>query len=298
MRRKKKESGKMPFERKSLIAAGVVLVGGAIIYTGTNLLKKKEKYEEADETVVHANLLPSRSVVKRNDKFPLKKGSLGNRVRLLQQAVQSVLGKAAFPDSEIDGDFGPRTESAVVKAGFPVVIDQDAFNAIVNIPVSSVQPSFNARVLSASLYNSAIARNVDGVLAVLRQLRSVADYSAVNEYFKSAQIFSVSRSIVTYLLDVAFPTDSNGKDQIRNEFKRIGLKQNIETGNWSLSGIRIHKDIITIVPTFVQSKGNQKILIRGRIILGEEVAIKNGMTYFKSLDGELFSVPTRDVKYA
>jgi hypothetical protein len=48
----------------------------------------------------------------------------------------------------------------------------------------------------------------------------------------------------------------SAKVQIRNEFLRIGLKVS-STGTWSLQGLRLYKDLITIRETVVTDSTKQ-----------------------------------------
>jgi hypothetical protein len=299
METKKKSDTK----KKTLVVAGALLAGGALVYAGYKIFIKDKSKNEEDNTALpsdaQASILPQpvKPKVMRNDHFPLRRGSLGNRVKILQSAIQRIIGKDAYPDSEIDGDFGPRTEAAVAKAGFPVIVTQEIFNQILSAPAkTAIQTVFNPRVISAALHTAAAAKNLAGVLAALKGIKNTQDYSQVNEFFKNAQVFSVARSIVTYMLDVAFAGDSYAKEQIKNEFRRIGLKQDAESGKWSLSGIKIAEDIITLTDTYVLDKENRKIPVKEKTILGEKINISNGMTYFKSIDGKVYAVPTARVK--
>lgn len=288
--------------KKALIAGGVLVTGGALYFAWDKFFKKNNA-DEISEDVIQPTIQSATNLPvigsPRNDKFPLKRGSLGNRVRLLQTAVQKVLGKGRFPDSEIDGDYGTKTESAVIEAGFPVSIDEATFNRITSSASVSISSSFNARTLSSQLYNFAASRDLNGVLSVLRHLKNPEDYKSVNQYFVAAQVLSVSKSIVTYLLDLSFPSNEYAKKEIRKEFLRIGLRSTAsdpinQNGSWSLSGFK--KDIITITSTYVNDKLNRRIPVQEKTILGEVIRIKNGLTYFKGLDGQVYSVPTIRVR--
>lgn len=290
------------------IVGGVLVGGGALYLAWDKLFKKKnpDATEEAQTTSSDkASIIPSIGKTTRHDRFPLKKGSLGARVFRLQEALQQVLGSEILSQyTPIDGDFGSGTENALRRAGWPVVIDEITFNRLTALGGSEVQPAFNAKALSGKLFSYAAGRNLDGVLSILRQFRDTNDYREVNKYFVDAQVFSVARSIVTYLLDISFPTNAKAKEDIRKEFLRMGLKSTLppgkdpvkEEGGWSLSGFK--KDIITIKGTHVTDRANRKIPVAPNTILGEEVALKNGMTYFRGLDGNIYSVPTIKVKYA
>ena len=76
----------------------------------------------------------------------------------------------------------------------------------------------------------------------------------------------------------------------------MGLKVS-STGTWSLQGIRLYKDLITIRETVVIDARNNRIPVRKNTILGDELEVANGMTWFKSIDNSVLKVPTQDVKY-
>jgi hypothetical protein len=160
-----------------------------------------------------------------------------------------------------------------------------------NTPLTVV---FNPVSLAKQLYTAAQAKNLGHVLAVLKQIKSVPDYSSVNDYYKKQGF--IAKTIVTDLLSYAFQKDESAKAQLKNEFLRMGLKVNA-SGSWSLQGIRLYKDLITIRETIVTDSQNNKIPVRRNTILGDEVEVSNGMTWFKSIDNSILKVPSQDVKF-
>jgi hypothetical protein len=102
---------------------------------------------------------------------------------------------------------------------------------------------------------------------------------------------------VNDLLNYAFASNETAKEQIKNEFTRIGLKVN-DSGVWSLQGIRLYKDLITIRPTVVIDSYNHRITVPRNTILGDEIKIANGTTWFRTVDSGILRVPTQDVKYS
>src|SRR5690606_3646862 len=146
-----------------------------------------------------------------------------------------------------------------------------------------------------SLYRAAQSKNLSTVLGLLQQIKTVSDYSSVNDYYKDIPI--ISKTIVNDLLNYAFSGNETAKEQIRHEFLRIGLKVN-STGVWSLQGIRLYKDLITIRPTVVIDSYNHRITVPRNTILGDEIKIANGTTWFRTVDSGILRVPTQDVKYA
>ena len=273
--------------------------GGFLVY---DRLKKRKAMEQnqipseaSSDTIIINNTLPtsyasytSRAVSSGSDNFPLKRGSRGSRVSLLQQALAKT-----SPGISVDGQFGPQTASALKSAGYPEIVNEATFNKITGSS-GSLTVVFNPFALAESLYKGAQSQKIEQVLSVLRQLKSVSDYSSVNEYYKKQSF--IAKTIVTDLLEYAFKTNEGAKAQIRNEFLRMGLKVS-STGTWSLQGIRLYKDLITIRETVVTDAQNNRIPVRRNTILGDELEVANGMTWFKSIDNNILKVPTQDVKY-
>lgn len=283
--------------RVFVYALAIAALGGGG-YLAYDRLKRKKFSENASEsnadTIIVNNSLPasyntSYTSVAVNDNFPLKRGSRGTRVMMLQQAFAK-----ATPGIMVDGQFGPQTAGALKKAGYPEVVDQALFNKITGTNNGVLQVVFNPGAIAVDLYKAAQGKNLGGVTLMLRQIKSVSDYSSVNEYYKKQSF--ISRTIVTDLLDYAFKNEQAAKEQIKNEFLRIGLKVN-SSGTWSLQGIRLYKDLITIRETVVTDSKNNKIPVRRNTILGDEMEEANGMTWFRSVDNSILKVPSQDVKY-
>ena len=274
--------------------------GGYLVY---DRVKRKKAVEQNQlpsdnnsDTIIINNTLPtsissftSKMLSSASDSFPLKRGSKGTRVTALQQALSKTT-----PSILIDGQFGPQTAEALKNAGFPELVDETLFNKITGVTKNTVQVVFNPSSLALSLYSAAQSKNLTQVLSVLKQLKSVSEYSAVNEYYKKQGF--ISKTIVNDLLEYAFKSNEAAKVQIRNEFLRIGLKVS-STGTWSLQGLRLYKDLITIRETVVTDSRNNRIPVRRNTILGDELEVANGMTWFKSIDDSILNVPTQDVKY-
>jgi hypothetical protein len=273
--------------------------GGYLVYDRIKRKKLAEQNQlpsDNNDTIIINNTLPasfstitSRILSSASDSFPLKRGSRGTRVTMLQQALSKTT-----PSIMIDGQFGPQTAGALKTAGYPEIVDETLFNKITRSTKGSVQVVFNPSALAESLYKGAQAKNLAQVMDILKQLKSVSEYSAVNEYYKKQSF--ISKTIVTDLLEYAFKSNEAAKVQIRNEFLRIGLKVS-SSGTWSLQGIRLYKDLVTIRETVVTDARNNRIPVRRNTILGDELEVANGMTWFKSIDNSILKVPTQDVKY-
>jgi hypothetical protein len=278
--------------------------GGYLVYDRMKRKKFADQNNTQDDqdTIIINNNLPasfasssSRSGSSSSNAFPLKRGSRGSRVTILQQALAKIIGTTAMnTNGGIDGQFGPGTANALKMAGYPEVIDETTFNKLTGNSGQTLQVVFNPADIALNLYRSAQGKNVDGVLSQLKLIKSVSDYSAVNVYYKKQGF--ISKTIVNDLLNYAFSTNENAKEQIRAEFQRIGLKSN-DSGRWSLQGLPLFKDLITLRETFVIDAQSNRIPVRRNTILGDEIKNQNGMTWFKSIDNSILKVPTQDVKY-
>ena len=224
-----------------------------------------------------------------NENFPLKKGSKGPKVKQLQQALAKTV-----PSLTADGNFGTQTVKALRTAGYAQVVDEALFNRITGSGSEAIKIVFNPSSLAVNLYKAAQGKNAEQVLSLLQQINSVSDYSSVNDYYKRQSF--ISKTIVTDLLEYAFSDDAVVKEKIKNEFIRMGLKVSA-TGTWSLQGIRLFKDLITIRETVVIDTRNNRIPVKRNTILGDEVQVANGMTWFRSIDHTLLQVPTQDVRF-
>ena len=282
------------------IALAALGGGGYLVYDRVKRKKTVEQNQSPSDNnsdnIIINNSLPtsissftSKMLSSASDSFPLKRGSKGTRVTALQQALSKTT-----PSILIDGQFGPQTAAALKNAGFPEIIDEALFNKITGASKNTVQVVFNPSSLALSLYSATQSKNLSQTLSVLKQLKSVSEYSAVNEYYKKQGF--ISKTIVNDLLEYAFKSNEAAKVQIRNEFLRIGLKVS-STGTWSLQGLRLYKDLITIRETVVTDSRNNRIPVRRNTILGDELEVANGMTWFKSIDDSILNVATQDVKY-
>jgi len=299
----KKSQGKKGAAKTKVFIYALALAalggGGYLVYDRIKRKKLAEQNQlpsDNNDTIIINNSLPtsfssftSKVLSSASDNFPLKRGSRGTRVTMLQQALAKTT-----PSIMIDGQFGPQTAGALKTAGYPEIVDETLFNKITGSTKDAVQVVFNPSPLAESLYKGAQSKNLDQVMSVLKQLKSVAEYSAVNEYYKKQSF--ISKTIVTDLLEYAFKSNEVARVQIRNEFLRIGLKVS-STGTWSLQGIRLYKDLVTIRETVVTDARNNRIPVRRNTILGDELEVANGLTWFKSIDNSILKVPTQDVKY-
>jgi peptidoglycan hydrolase-like protein with peptidoglycan-binding domain len=282
-------------KRKWLFIGLGVTATGALSYFGWQYFKKnKAKSNEIPDEVPDVNDDQSSSYTPpkykptqtRNDNFPLKKGSKGENVKALQQVLIAKLGKDALGKSGADGDFGSKTEAALIKAGLSTSIDETTFNVLVK--VSSPDPSQTA----AQLYAAAIKKDFAKAVSLLKTLRNTEDYKNVSEAFKNYRIGGVRQTLVNGMLN-SF-SDEKQKQAIRLTFSSMGLKY--DGSKWSLAGFGRVKMLLTNRATTVWKNPKTSVAVPANMVLGREVARRGEYTMFEN-DSQSFLVKSKHVNY-
>lgn len=309
--KKTKSTPKTKRKQKLVIATVAVGAAGVLGYFGWQYLKKRKQrnagspansYTKVDNSapidlseLTTETTKASKPTAKpkakrsaqftRNDEFPLKKGSKGENVRLLQQAIINQFGAAALPRFGADGAFGTELVNALKKAGLPVTISESTFNVLTKTPGNDTAPAIGKQLVDA-------ASSADFVKAInlLKRLTSTKDYQAANQTFKAERINGVRQTLVTGLLN-AFTSESN-KQAIRREFLRMGLQ--FDGNKWSLSGIE-GPAIVTTTGTNVWVDAQTSIQVPARMVLGAEVSRRLDYTLFEN-QGRYFLVQSSHVQ--
>lgn len=278
MKSKIRNSIALAKKKKSLLIGLGLAVAGTVSYFGWWYWKKRKSQIQDAAT---PNIPPDTQILKwgskpikpkANDQFPLRKGSTGNRVKLLQQALIEKHGKAILPKYGADGGFGIELVTALKKLGLPEQINENTFNVIAN--ASAIDP----KKVSMELYKAVASKDFSKTLGVLKTFKSVKDYKAVSEHFLNYRIGgNVRQTIVTGVMNM-FP-QPNQKDQLRMEFLRMGLS--FDGNKWSLSGIDM-RQIITTVATLIWKDKKTSIPVPANMVLGREVARKSGYVMFEN----------------
>jgi len=217
--------------------------------------------------------------------FPLKKGSKGEKVRLLQEALIAKNGKNILPRYGADGDFGTETTNALKKLGLATVISQSTFNVLVQ------GTAVDKSQLAQKLYQAASKKDFNTALSLLKSISSKEEYQNVNQGFKNYRVNGgVRQTLVNAMLNI-FKTETQ-KQAIRFEFIRIGLQY--DGSKWSLSGFD-GRSLITIEPTTVWINATTGIHVPSRMVLGSEVSRKLDYTLFEN-KGRYFLVQSRAAK--
>jgi len=224
------------------------------------------------------------------DMFPLKRGSKGDNVQLLQQALIKKYGNKTLPKFGADGDFGSETVAALKKLKMPATISETLFNVLTQ-NVSTGTDGSTMSLLAQKIYNATLRKDFKTVLSLLKNITSSADYSEVSEAFKQYRINGVRQTLVNGLLNV-FPSDAE-KQQLRLSFATMGLTY--DGTKWSLSGIE-GLPIITIAPARIWVNASTSVTVPARMVLGQEIARRMQFVLFIN-NGRQFLVHSDSIKH-
>lgn len=278
-----------------LISLGIAATGTLGYFGYQWYQKRKQSASEGDQSTETPDLdftppVKSNFTVpytpKRNDDFPLKKGSKGARVKQIQEVLLVKLGKDALGKAGADGDFGSKTEAALLKAGYPSTIDESTFN------VMTQGEGLDAAGTAKELYSATIIKNFTGAIKALQKLKTKDDYTSVSDIFKNSyRIGGVRQTLVNGMLN-SF-SDEKQKQAIRLQFTRMGL--NYDGKKWSLSGIET-SSIITKQETLVWVNPKMAIKVPANMVLGKEIARRGNHTLFEN-NGKHFLVESKTINY-
>jgi hypothetical protein len=291
---KQKKKNKAPSKSKAprYILFGLsALALGVSAYLGLKYYrKKKAQSASTDETYVSSTGSKSQ-ILWRDDSLPLSIGSSGPKVLQLQRKLNLKFNAGL----EEDGLFGPLTSKATQAAGIKVPVSQEAFSKLTDGEATLV---FDPRSIANRIWKFSNAKELEGTLAALREIRNIENYKSVNSFLKniSDSATGTQRTIVNHLLTYAFTTSEAAKVQLRAEFLRIGL---VETdGRWALSGFsRIRRRLLTVRDTYVRDSIGNRIKVKSGTLLGRELYSQGAMTTFLAVDGTRGLVPATHVRY-
>ena len=224
-------------------------------------------------------------IPKASDGFPLKRGSKGDKVKALQEALIEKFGKTIMPHYGADGFFGAEMIAALKKLKLPASISETTYNVLVQGHVSTKTTS------AQKLFEAATKSDFKTALALLKTIKSKDDYQAVGNEFKNFRINGVRQTLVNGMLN-SFTKDEQ-KQSIRFEFIRMGLQY--DGNKWSLSGLG-GLPVITTEETTVWLNANNGVKVPNRMVLGNEVSRKLDYTLFEN-NGKYFLVQSKYIKY-
>lgn len=303
---KTQKTGKKQKKKKIIIAALAVGATGVLGYFGWQYLKRKKQAGKQDMTSLMSKInepvntepavpsKPTRASKKINNRtadtipineFPLKKGTKGQYVQKLQEAIIVKYGAATLAQYGADGDFGTELYNALKKLGLPTTISQSAFNVITQ-GIETTDPA----AIGTALYKAASSNDFNKTISLLKKLGSPNDYAIAGERFKQYRLGGIRQTLVNGLLSIA--GSEAQKQQLRNEFLRIGLQ--FDGNKWSLSGTD-DQAIVTTLPTKVWINARQSVQVPARMVLGSAVSKRLDYTLFEN-KGKYFLVQSRHVK--
>lgn len=308
----KAKPAKKQQQKKIIVAAIAVSAAGILGYFGWQYWKKRKSNNQAvdlDEalktvstsstTSIPEPYIPTTSKPNKTSgsktgntspstsAFPLKKGSKGEKVKQLQEALIDKYGRSILPKYGADGDFGTETVNALKKAGLPATVNESTFNVLVQ--GTSAQPT-DATALGKELFAATKAKDFNKAIAVLKKMDSTDDYAAANEVFKSVPLGAVRQTIVNGLLNTF--SQAGQKEKIRFEFLRMGLQYDGE--KWSLSGLD-GLPIMTVMPATIWINAVKGVKVPARMVLGNEICKRLDYTLFSN-KGKYFLVQSKCVK--
>lgn len=244
--------------------------------------------------------------------FPLKRGSKGDLVKDVQQALMKKYGGDILPKYGDDGFYGQEMETALVRKGYPTVIDSKDYAKIMSInsktdtskeddkdppkPSGDDTKKFNPKAIAYSLYMSVKNDDVIKALDVLKKIKNKDQYLYVNEEFKKKDIVGKTSMTIATALDFRFGKSKEYKKKINSQLYRIGLKY--DGDKWSLSGFLDTSNLIcTITPTTIWDRRGKQLAVDAKKVLGTYIRSKNGICEFETEDGKLLFVNCHQISY-
>ncbi|CAN5728909.1 hypothetical protein BH11BAC7_BH11BAC7_21290 [soil metagenome] len=320
-----------------IILSGSAAIGGLGYYIFRPKREEKEEnaFEEKKPDAVRYLATPTVINNAGSSGFPLRKGSKGEYVRNLQNAIIKYFpDKNPLPKYGADGDWGSEVQTFLEKEGLLTNIDSTIYTdyitgnfrkdgsgtksnpetttaskpSIIKDLVKSVIPSYitdsSVRV-GWQLWDTSKAKNLKATLALLQQLRSTTNYTSASSGFQYRPWELPFRKFTLVSGLFASFTSPSDKNVIRKELRRMGLKETIVDSDpitydstWSLAGLGIaHKNIRTKMKAIISDGFNIRVEIPTRTLLGQWLGSGNGYTRFRTQDGRDMYVRTNAVMF-
>lgn len=263
---------------KWYVLTGIAVAGTAVAAgLGYFILAPRRKNDEPDPQIRFTGeqlpapdktqeSTPNYPTVPATSGFPIKRGSRGEYVRSLQNALIQKFGATILPKYGADGSWGSEMEKALTSKGLKTIIDQTTYtdyitgnfggttNAASNAPKTTASSIANdiksilvptwvvdAKVgIGYKLFDAAKAKNLPATLSLLKSLNSLTDYTSASKGFQ-LRPWKVSMSLPLFiptptrftLVSGLFDsfTSQNDKNQIRAELRRMGLKETVKNSD-------------------------------------------------------------------
>ncbi len=333
----------------SIAATGIGLVGGGIwLFRRNSNGNEGGKFGKSDEGDSNAFDSASRSVPELpaptysappssgyssgsgSTNFPIQKGSRGEQVKNLQNALMQKFGASILPKWGADGIWGSELTTALTSKGLKTVIDNTTFtdyvtgnfggaktslppkttasSGLVTSVIKSVIPSWVTNpyiIIGWQIFDTAKASDINSTVALLQKVNNTVDYGFASEGFQLRPYSGIRRyTLVTGLLD-AFKNSPANKAKLREQFRRMGLKETVKNSDpnnydssWALSGLgAVTKNIRTITKTIITDGFNISVEIPSFTLLGRWLSSGNGYTRFRTLDDRTMYVRTSAIVF-
>jgi hypothetical protein len=275
---------------------------------------------------------PSYSSSTTTSNFPIKKGSRGEFVKNLQNALIQKYGASVLPKYGADGVWGSELTKALTDNKLKTVIDNTTYTDYVtgnfNSQPSTIDPSkttassgivtkvFNSIIpswvtnpslkIGWQLFDAAKAKNIDATITLLKQIANVNDYGTASQGFqlRPYQLIPLHRfTLVSGLFD-AFSDSQDKKNKIREQLRRMGLVEHVKNSDaanydssWTLSGLgSVLKNVRTKMKAIITDGFNIRMEIPPHTLLGRWLSSGNGYTRFRSFDGRTLYIRSNAIQ--
>jgi hypothetical protein len=283
---------------------GVVGIAGTAIYFAT----KRKSTESTDDFAKDFEPDDAAEPVRSSSSgFPLSKGSRGDLVRNIQEALIAKFGATILPKYGADGIWGTELQNALIAKGFPTTVDAATFSSIIGTTevattdttsvstTTTTKKKFNPDLLATNLRVAVLDDDFERSIELLKKIWTVSGYTKVNDIFKEKRIGGVRKTIVNALLTQF--SEAAQKKKLNEQFYRIGLKYN--GSQWSLSGLDqiLCDQIMSLKESPVWNREGKSIKVPEATILGMFLDAKNGVTKFRTLDDKVLFIHTNCICY-
>jgi hypothetical protein len=243
--------------KKTTNTAKIAMIGGAGLLMGAGFwyFTRKKPEKEPETEPVPSSPAPAASSGIANKLAKVKNNTntqsyQGAKIRNENANDSTQAYKAAIGET-LGITTGKTTAVPSLGTFIEFVKDGRKYNILAEnaelFPVGTAS-DFNANTVTADLYaaTSGIGADLNKVLTALRKIGTVAQYSQVSAIYSTYP--GVSGSLLNDLLSNEFGSSPEADKQlIRNEFLRMGLKQQ-PNGTWTLSGTtRAHNPKIRLL---------------------------------------------------
>lgn len=165
--------------------------------------------------------------------FPISIYTKGSKVKALQMALKSRYGANISSDSY----WGTKTTKALQNAGLPTTLSESQYQQIIGSGTKSYSlTDYRGAAMEILSAGKASVSDLSGshkrIMAILRRMKTPADYKAVRDIIKG----KLGYSLVDVMLNDRTRWTSSQKAKAKAEFDRMGLVYHSSTDKWSMPG--------------------------------------------------------------